>query len=59
MPSLAAYAIPVGIIIITCAIVKYRLMDIKIAITRTGIFVAVYTFVLGIPFVITTHRRGR
>ncbi|TAN62328.1 GAF domain-containing protein, partial [bacterium] len=29
---------------------KYRLMDIKIALTRTGIFIAVYTLVLGIPF---------
>jgi len=35
------------------AIVRYRLMDIRVAITRTGIFVAVYTLVLGIPFVIT------
>lgn len=34
------------------AIVKYRLMDIKVAITRTGIFVAVYTLVLGLPFAI-------
>lgn len=34
------------------AVVKYRLMNIKVAITRTGIFVAVYTLVLGTPFVI-------
>jgi len=34
------------------AIVKYRFMDIGIAITRTGIFVAVYTLVLGLPFAI-------
>jgi signal transduction histidine kinase len=32
------------------AIVKYHLMDIRIAITRTGIFVAVYSVVLGLPF---------
>ncbi len=32
------------------AIVKYRLMDIKIAITRAGIFMFVYAFVLGLPF---------
>jgi signal transduction histidine kinase len=32
------------------AIVKYHLMDIKIAITRAGIFIAVYTLVLGLPF---------
>lgn len=34
------------------AIMRYRLMDIAIAITRTGIFIAVYTLVLGLPFAI-------
>lgn len=29
---------------------RYRLMDINIALTRAGIFVFVYLFVLGIPF---------
>lgn len=29
---------------------KYRLMDIKIVLTRAGIFISVYTLVLGIPF---------
>lgn len=48
---------PVGFIFIfiypfifSYAILKYRLMDIAIAITRTGIFIAVYSLVLGIPF---------
>ena len=36
------------------AILKYRLMDVRVAITRTGIFVIVYTLVLGLPFVLTT-----
>jgi len=35
----------------TYAIFKYKLVDIKIAITRTGIFVTVYSLVLGIPFI--------
>ncbi len=39
-------------LIMAYAIMKYRLMDITVAITRTGIFVAVYTLVLGIPFLI-------
>ncbi len=34
----------------TYAILRYRLLDIGVAITRTGIFVAVYTIVLGLPF---------
>ncbi len=37
-------------IILSYAILRYRLMDIKVAITRTGVFVAVYTLVLGLPF---------
>jgi signal transduction histidine kinase len=32
------------------AIVKYQFLDIKIALTRAGIFIVVYTIVLGIPF---------
>lgn len=35
------------------AIIKYRLMNISVAITRTGVFVAVYTLILGLPFAIT------
>lgn len=37
-------------IIIAYAIVRYRLMDISLVITRTGIFIVVYSVVLGIPF---------
>jgi len=40
--------------IVAYAILKYRLMDITLAITRTGIFVAVYTLVLGLPFLLIT-----
>lgn len=38
--------------IITYAILKYRLMDIRVAITRASAFVVVYTLVLGIPFAV-------
>jgi signal transduction histidine kinase len=38
-------------LIFAYAIIKFRLMDISLAITRTGIFVTVYSFILGIPFV--------
>ncbi|MFA5271302.1 MAG: ATP-binding protein [Candidatus Omnitrophota bacterium] len=41
--------------IMAYAILRYRLMDIKIVFTRAGIFVAVYTFVLGIPFIVLKH----
>lgn len=36
--------------IIAFAIFKYRLMDIRVAITNTGIFSLVYLFLLGVPF---------
>ncbi len=36
--------------IIAYAVLKYRLLDLSVAITRAGIFVAVYSMVLGIPF---------
>ena len=32
------------------SIFKYRLMDIRLALSRASVFVSVYTFVLGIPF---------
>jgi len=42
----------VYLITTTYSIVRYRLMDIRIAVTRAGIFLFVYTFVLGVPFLL-------
>ena len=44
--------VPLYLFILTYAIVKYRLLDITIALTRAGIFTVVYTLVLGLPFVV-------
>lgn len=38
------------VIMVAVAVLKYRLMDINVALTRTGIFSVVYLCVLGIPF---------
>jgi signal transduction histidine kinase len=38
--------------ILAYAIIKYSLMDIRLTITRTGIFIGVYTLVLGLPFLL-------
>jgi signal transduction histidine kinase len=46
------YLTGVYVVLIAYTIVAYRLMDIKLVITRTGIFIAVYTLVLGLPFAI-------
>jgi len=40
------------ILIIGYTILKFRLMDISLAITRTSVFIAVYSLVLGVPFAI-------
>ncbi|MDP2923722.1 MAG: ATP-binding protein [Candidatus Omnitrophota bacterium] len=37
------------ILIVGYTIIKYRLMDIRILLTRAGIFIFIYTFVLGFP----------
>jgi len=37
------------------AIVRYRLMDIRVAVSRAGIFLFVYALVLGLPFWIGYH----
>lgn len=47
-----SYAISIYVLITTYAIVKHGLLDIKVAITRAGIFAFVYAFILGIPFLI-------
>ncbi len=38
--------------IVTYAITKYRLLDLSVVLTRTTIFIAIYSLVLGIPFLI-------
>ena len=34
------------------AIIRYRLMEIRVALTRTGLVIFIYALVLGVPFVI-------
>lgn len=41
------------VICLAYSIIKYRLMDISVVFTKLGIFVSVYTLVLGIPFLMT------
>ncbi len=39
--------------LITYAMFRYQLMDIRIAVTRIGIFVLIYSLILGTPFGVT------
>jgi len=50
MPPIGNALVAVYVFLVAYAIIKYRLMDINIAITRAGIFGIVYALVLGIPF---------
>jgi len=43
------FVVCVYTLLMTYAIFKYQLIDIKIAVTRVGVFVSVYILVLGIP----------
>lgn len=42
----------IGVTLAAYAIIRYKLMDINIVLTRAGIFAFVYALILGIPFVI-------
>jgi signal transduction histidine kinase len=58
IPPLGSNFVWLYAIVITSAIIRYRLMDITVALTRTTIFIAVYTLVLGLPFAIAGWFRG-
>lgn len=47
------FLIPIYAILVSYSIIKYRLMDIRLAFTKIGIFFAVYTLVLGVPILLS------
>ena len=49
-PPFPALLIALYPLIISYAILRYRLMDIRLVLTRVSIFAVVYIFVLGLPF---------
>jgi len=64
LPNYALGTYPLGfipttvfLIIICYSIVRYELMNIKLVITQTSIFLFVYLFVLGIPFALVVWGR--
>ncbi len=40
------------VLIFAYSIVKYRLLEINLFITRTGLFVVIYSLILGLPFIL-------
>lgn len=59
IPPFGSHFVWLYALTITYAIMRYRLMDITVAVTRTGVFVAVYTVVLGLPFAIAGWFRNQ
>lgn len=65
LPTYGIRAYPFGyltlisfVLVFAYAILRFQLMDITIAVTRTGIFALVYTLVLGVPFWIGYHTKS-
>ncbi|MDD5347260.1 MAG: histidine kinase N-terminal 7TM domain-containing protein, partial [Candidatus Omnitrophica bacterium] len=58
VPPVGTILVAIHALILAYAIVRYRLMDIRVALTRTTIFVAVYALVLGLPFLLSTSGKG-
>lgn len=58
VPPIGNILVSFGIAVMAYAILRYRLMDITVAITRTGIFIAVYALVLGLPFAAAVGFKG-
>lgn len=52
------FTVPLYFFMMSYAILRYRLMDISVAITRTGIFVVVYTLLLGMPVALAARLQG-
>jgi signal transduction histidine kinase len=54
---------PHDLLVVTCmiclgyAVIRYRLMDIRVAVTSFGLFIAVYSVVLGLPFGLAIYGR--
>lgn len=53
------YLVPLYVFVVAYAIIRYRLLDINVMITRATVFVFVYILVLGIPFLIAFKLLGK
>lgn len=52
------YGIPIYVALFAYAMVRHQLLDIRVAITRTGLLLGVYVLVLGIPFIVAWQGRA-
>ncbi|MBN1822876.1 MAG: GAF domain-containing protein [Endomicrobiales bacterium] len=52
VPPVGNLLVFVYILLVPYALENYKLLDIRIAVTRAGIFLVVYTLIMGLPFLI-------
>jgi signal transduction histidine kinase len=50
IPPFGNLLVSAYVVLVAYAVIKYRLMDFQIVVTRTGIILAIYALVLGLPF---------
>lgn len=50
IPPFGNLLVSAYVVLVACAVIKYRLMDFHLVVTRTGIILVIYTLVLGLPF---------
>ncbi len=58
VPPAGTILVMAHIVLLAYAIIRYRLMDIRAVITRTGIFAGVYAPILAMPFLLVGYGRG-
>lgn len=49
IPPIGNILVSVYVFLLAYSVIRYRLMDIKVVVTRAGLFILIYTLVLGIP----------
>ncbi len=52
IPPVGNVVVPFYVTLSALAVIRYQFMDIKVAVTRTGMLLATYLVVLGVPFAI-------
>lgn len=58
IPPYGNFIVPLFVGMMAYAIIRYRLVDINVVLTRAGIFITVYTLVLGTPFAVATWSKN-
>lgn len=58
IPPIGNVVVPFYVILVALAVIRYQFLDIKVAITQTGLLLATYLIVLGAPFAVGWWGKG-